>query len=67
MIILRLAENKPDRPNYEDLNKLLKPFLEREFLLIRIDERSTSHGPKRLDHLHDELIAAEKRVAELNL
>lgn len=66
-LILRYAHPAPDRPDYADLNEWLQVYLEREFLMVRIDEAKQHQSPEHGEGLRAALIRAETRIAENKL
>lgn len=66
-LILRYARPLPDRPNYADLNEWLQVYLEREFLVVRIDEGHQPQTEARGEYLRTQLVRAEAKIAENKL
>jgi hypothetical protein len=66
-LIFRFSRPVPDRPDYADLTEWLQIYLEREFLIVRLDESHQAQTPERGELLRTLLIKAEARIAELKL
>lgn len=66
-LILRFSKPVPDRPDYADLNEWLQIYLQREFLLERLDESTMPQTPERNEQLRTELVKAETKIAENKL
>ena len=66
-LIFKHSRPVPDRPDYADLTEWLKVYLDREFLMVRLDEGHQPQTPERHETLRAELIRAEAKIAENKL
>ena len=66
-LILKFAKPIPNRPDYADLDEWLKIYLEREFLLERIDEGGIPQTPEHQEILRSQLVLAEAEIAKQGL